>query len=171
MIVKSIGGSNAESASMIEMSMIAIGVTTILQALNKGPIGSGYLYPSGNGPAYLPAQLLAAQTGGLSLLCGMVIVGGVLESLFSRVVSRLRVLFPPEVAGLVVLMVGLELVPLGLKRFFFYHNQLAPIDVTVFTVALATYATMVGFSVWSKGWLRLYPILIGSDRFLQGMED
>jgi len=161
MIVKSIGGSNAESASMIKMSMIAIGVTTILQAFNKGPIGSGYLCPSGNGPAYLPAQLLAAQTGGLSLLCGMVIVGGVLESLFSRIVSRLRVLFPPEVAGLVVVMVGLELVPLGLKRFFFYHNQLAPLDVTVFTVALATYATMVGFSIWSKGWLRLYPILIG----------
>ena len=160
-IVKSIGGSHTDATDMIKMSMIAIGVTTILQAVNKGPVGSGYLCPSGNGPAYLPAQLLAAQTGGLSLVCGMVIVGGILEGLFSRIVSRLRALFPPEVVGLVVVMVGLELVPLGIKRFFSFQDPLASFDPAHFTVALATYAAMVGFSIWSKEWLRLYPILIG----------
>jgi NCS2 family nucleobase:cation symporter-2 len=160
-IVKSIGGSNAESENMIKMSMIAIGVTTILQALKKGPIGSGYLCPSGNGPAYLPAQILAAKTGGLSLVCGMVVVGGVMEGFFSRLVSKFRVLFPAEVAGLVVVMVGIELVPLGIKRFFFVNNYSTPFDITSFAIASLTYASMIGFNIWSKGWLRLYPILIG----------
>ena len=160
-IVKSIGGSHADSTNMIKMSMIGIGVTTILQSLKKGPVGSGFLCPSGNGPAYLPAQLLAAKTGGLSLVCGMVIAGGVLEALFSRVVSRLRVLFPPEVAGLVILMVGVELVLLGITRFFFGQNEHVSVEATNFSVAFITLAVMIGFNIWAKGWLRLYPILIG----------
>ena len=40
-------------------------------------------------------------------------MSGVFEGLLSRILPRLRPLFPPEVTGLVVTMVGLELVGLG----------------------------------------------------------
>lgn len=159
--IHALGGTADQAATMIKMSMIAMGITTILQALRQGPLGSGYLAPSGNGPAYLPATLLAAKTGGISLICGMTIIGGVLEALFSRIVGRLRALFPPEVAGLVVTMVGIELIPLGLERFFGLGLGEAGVNRNDFLVALITYVCMVGFSTWGKGKLRLYPILIG----------
>jgi xanthine permease XanP len=160
-VINAIGGSNEQAATMIKMSMIAMGITTILQALRKGPIGSGYLAPSGNGPAYLSATLLAAKSGGLSLVCGMTIIGGVFEALFSRLVGRLRALFPPEVAGLVVTMVGIEIIPLGIERFFGLGHAGASISRNDFLVALITYVGMVGLNTWGKGKLRLYPILIG----------
>ena len=160
-IIHAVGGNNAQAATMIQMSMIAMGATTILQALRKGPIGSGYLAPSGNGPAYLSASLLAGKTGGISLICGMTIIGGVFEVLFSRLVGRLRALFPPEVAGLVVTMVGIEIIPLGIERFFGLGDASAGISRNDFLVALITYVSMVGLNTWGKGRLRLYPILIG----------
>jgi len=155
------GGTDEQAATMIKMSMIAMGITTIVQAQRLGPLGSGYLAPSGNGPAYLSATLLSAKTGGLSLVCGMTIIGGIFEALFSRIVGRLRVLFPPEVAGLVVTMVGIELIPLGIERFFGLGLGATGASLNDFLVALITYVCMVGLNTWGKGKLRLYPILIG----------
>jgi xanthine permease XanP len=91
----------------------------------------------------------------------MTIIGGVFEALFSRIVGRLRVLFPPEVAGLVVTMVGIELIPLGIERFLGLGHGGAGISRNDFLVALITYVCMVGLNTWGKGKLRLYPILIG----------
>lgn len=160
-IIQAIGGSDVQAATMIQMSMIAMGITTIVQALRHGPIGSGYLAPSGNGPAYLSATLLAAKAGGLSLVCGMTIVGGFFEILVSRIVGRLRVLFPPEVAGLVVTMVGIEVIPLGVERFLGLNQAGTRINPNDLLVALITFASMVSISIWGKGKLRLYPILVG----------
>ncbi|RJR41387.1 MAG: xanthine permease [Deltaproteobacteria bacterium] len=160
-IIHAIGGTDAQAATMIQMSMIGMGVATILQGLRRGPVGSGYLAPSGNGPAYLSASILAAKTGGISLVCGMTIIGGVFEALISRVVERLRALFPPEVAGLVVTMVGVELIPLGIERCFGLEEAGAGINRNIFLVALITYVSMVSLNTWGKGKLRLYPILFG----------
>jgi xanthine permease XanP len=158
-IIQAVGGTDAQAATMIKMSMIGMGITTILQAIPR--LGSGYLAPSGNGPAYLSASLLAAKTGGISLVCGMTVIGGCFEALFSRVVGRLRTLFPPEVAGLVVTMVGIELIPLGIERFLGLGAGGATINRNTFLAALISYVTMVGLNTWGKGKLRLYPILIG----------
>lgn len=160
-IIQAIGGSDFQAATMVQMSMVAMGITTVVQALRQGPIGSGYLAPSGNGPAYLSATLLAAKAGGLSLVCGMTIIGGLFEILVSRIVGRLRVLFPPEVAGLVVTMVGIEVIPLGVERFLGLGQAGTRINPNDLLVALISFASMVGITIWGKGKLRLYPILVG----------
>ncbi|WAC06911.1 MAG: purine/pyrimidine permease [Thermodesulfobacteriota bacterium] len=160
-VVNSVNGTNEEAATIIKMSMIVMGLTTIIQALSKGPVGSGYLAPDGNGPAYLSSAMLAAKTGGISLIFGMTLVSACFKAVFSRLVNRLQFLFPPEVVGLVVTMVGIEIIPLGITRFFGLQQSGGAIDPGVFLVAMATYATMVGINIWGKGWLRLYPILIG----------
>ena len=43
--VTSATGSPHEASNIIRLSMIASGLATMLQALRKGPIGSGYLCP------------------------------------------------------------------------------------------------------------------------------
>src|ERR1700722_15964842 len=44
-VATSIGASSLETATMIRISMIASGLATILQARNRGPVGSGYFRP------------------------------------------------------------------------------------------------------------------------------
>ena len=160
-IVTSMGGTEIQAANIIRISMIASGVATILQALTKGPVGSGYLCPFSSGPSYILASITGGKLGGLPLVFGSTIVSGIFEGLLSRILPRLRPLFPPEVTGLVVTMVGTGLIALACPRFLGSSQAASGLDGRAVTVASLTLAVMVAPTVWSKGKLRLYPVLIG----------
>ena len=160
-IVTGIGGTSEQAKSVIQISMIVSGIATILQARTKGPVGSGYLCPMSCGPAYIAASISAGKVGGLPLVFGSVIVSGVFEALLSRVMQRLRALFPPEVSGLVVSMVGIELIVLAAPRFLGFTGAGSSRNLLAIAVALLTLAAMIGPTVWSEGMLRLYPVLLG----------
>ena len=158
-MINAIGGTAEQAGAIMRVSMVASGLATILQARVRGPIGSGYLCPFSCGPAYLGASILAGKTGGLPLVFGLTTLSGVFESVMSRLITRLRVLFPPEVTGLVVAMVGIGLIGLACPRFV--GAQSAVGQGRSLLVAFTTLAVMVGPTVWSKGKLRLFPILLG----------
>jgi len=160
-LVTAVAGTPAQSQSIIRMSMIASGVATILQARANGRVGSGYLCPLSCGPSYLAASMLACKTGGLSLMFGLTSVSGAFEALLSRVIQRLRALFPPEVTGLVVAMVGIELIALACPRFLGYAGSGSVLDARSTLVAFIALTAMVAPTIWSKGKLRLYPVLLG----------
>lgn len=160
-IEQEIGGTTEHAAQMVEMAMIAGGLATILQSLRSSSLGSGYLCPHLCGPSYLSASLLAAKTGGVSLLFSMTVVSGVLGAVFSLFISRLRVLFPTEVTGLVVLMVGIALVPLGVSNFCGIGRGDSLSEMREVVAALCTLALMVSVSVWGTGKWRLYCVLLG----------
>jgi xanthine permease XanP len=160
-IVTTIGGTQEEIANVLRMSMIASGIATVLQSLPNSPIGSGYFCPISGGPAYISASILAGKVGGLRSVFAMTVISGLFEGLLARVVPRLRPLFPPEVSGLVVTMVGIELVALGCPRFLGFQESSAGPQGTATTVGAATLAAMIGPTVWGKGQLKLYPVLVG----------
>ncbi len=147
--------------NVVSMSMIAGGLATMLQALKKGPVGSGYLCTEGTDPSFLSVSLLAGAAGGLPLVFGMTIVSGLIECFLAKIMHRLRVLLPPEVTGVVLTMVGLNIVPVMMLDFFSIDNQSSPINPVHVMVAVFTLAVMVGTNVWSKGKLRLYSVITG----------
>jgi xanthine permease XanP len=159
-IVTGIGGTQEEVTNVLRMSMIASGIATILQSLPNGPVGSGYFCPISSGPAYISVSILAGKVGGLRAVFAMTVLSGLFEGLLARVVTRLRPLFPPEVTGLVVTMVGVQLVALGCRRFLGFQDG-AGLQGAVTTVGIVTLAAMIGPTVWGKGRLKLYPVLIG----------
>ncbi len=160
-IVHEIGGSFLQAQSMVAYTMIAIGIGTVLQSFRKGPVGSGYLCPHLCSPSYLSVSLQAAWTGGLPLMHGMTFFAGVFEGLFSRIVHKLRFLFPTEVTGVVVLMVGVSLVPLGASKFIGIEIMGDPLVLKHIIVSSIILMTMIGVNIWSKGKSRLYCVLIG----------
>jgi NCS2 family nucleobase:cation symporter-2 len=159
-VVTSIGGTQEEVANVLRMSMIASGIATILQILPKGPVGSGYFCPISSGPAFVSASILAGKIGGLRAVFAMTVLSGLFEGLLSRLLPRLRPLFPPEVTGLVVTMVGIQLVALGCPRFLGFQGGAGPQGMAT-AVATVTLAAMIGPTIWGKGKLKLYPVLIG----------
>lgn len=160
-IVDAIGGSPNESRNLICMAMIATGFATMLQGFNRGFVGSGYLCPLVNGPAFLSASLLAGKTGGLSLIFGMTAVASIFEGVFSRVVPKLRAIFPAEVTGTIVTMVGIEIIPISVTRFLGIDRIHAGPYLPSILVGFITLFGMIGFNVWGKGKTRLYSVLIG----------
>jgi xanthine permease XanP len=160
-IMRSIGVGDKVATSVVSMAMIASGVASVLQAFNKGPIGSGYLCTEGIDPTFVSISVVAGSQGGLPLVFGMTMVSGVLESLLSRFMGRLRVLFPPEVTGVVLLMVGLNIVPTMVLKFFGAATASAPLETRSLVVGIAALAAMVATNIWSRGKLKLYSVLIG----------
>jgi len=94
LVSNAIGGTSADAQSLIRMSMIASGVATIVQA--RRGFGNGYLCPLTCSLTYLSPVVLAGIAGGYSLMFGMLFAAGVAGMIVSRVVHRLRMLFPPK---------------------------------------------------------------------------
>jgi NCS2 family nucleobase:cation symporter-2 len=57
-----------QTHSMLMMSYLALGFSTLLQALRGRLVGAGYLIPTVYTAAFLPANLAALQVGGLGLV-------------------------------------------------------------------------------------------------------
>lgn len=93
--------------SVLSWSLIILAIGTTIQALPKGLVGSGYLAPSTMTAVYVPPSLEAVRLGGLPLMAGMTIFGGIVEAVLSRSLHRLRTLLPPELAGVVILLVAI----------------------------------------------------------------
>lgn len=161
-LIAQASGSSADVASaMVSLAMVALAVGAILQVIPIGPFGSGYLCPPIPSVVYLVPSIIAAKQGGLALVFGMTIAAGLLEVLLSRILRRLRPMFPPEIAGLVVLLVGLSVGSVGLRVAFGAGDQRVTGDATALAIVLITLATMVALNVWGRRGLRLFSVLIG----------
>ncbi|MEA3333144.1 MAG: solute carrier family 23 protein [Pseudomonadota bacterium] len=160
-IVREIGGSMDDSVRFVSASMLAGGIAVIVQSLRKGPAGSGFLCPEVCGPSYLAASMLAAKTGGLSLVFGMTLVASLFEGILSKIMRHLRVLFPAEVTGMIVMMVGLTVIKVACKNFFGEGGAETTISLPAFFTGLLTLATMIGLNIWGKGKAKLFCALIG----------
>ena len=161
MVANTAAASFEDAGILVRLSLLAMGITSILQGMRRGGIGSGYLCPAVCGPAYIGATMAAAKAGGIALVSGMLLMIGVFEILLSRVINRVRALFPTHVIGLVVLMVGFEAVVVSVPRFLGANFPTTPERRLSILVAVVALSAMIVPTVWVKGRLRLYSILIG----------
>jgi xanthine permease XanP len=75
-VVREAGATPAMARNTLSLAMIAMGAGAILQAVWKGPIGSGFLAPPVLSAMYLQISLAAAKAGGLPLVAGMTMSRG-----------------------------------------------------------------------------------------------
>ncbi len=160
-LVTEIGGSFEEVSAVVALTMIACGLGTILQTVRWGPLGSGFLCPNLCGPNFFISSMQAAWVGGLPLMRGMTIAAGLVEAVFAGSLRWLRFLFPPEITGLVVLMVAVEVMPLAVSKCFGINFEGEPILGVNLLVAVLTLFLMVMINLRSHGRLKLYCVLIG----------
>lgn len=103
--------SQADTAYLVSIALLASAFGTWLQCRQRGPVGSGLLSVTGTSFAFLQPLTVAGQAGGLALMLGMSLVTAPLLVLFSPFLSRMRAVFTPLVSGVVVLLIGTSLIP------------------------------------------------------------
>jgi xanthine permease XanP len=148
------------STNVLCVASVAIAIGAVLQALHRGPIGSGFLAPPIYSAIYLSPSVLAAEVGGLPLVFGMTIFAALLELFLSFFVHRLRVIFQPILAGLTLFVVGLQLGIVGIGETLDVGHETLPQYPYHLFVTTLTLASCVALSVWGKGALRLFGSLI-----------
>jgi NCS2 family nucleobase:cation symporter-2 len=145
---------------VLGLSMMVMAVVTVLQGLPRGPVGSGYLCPASFTSAYIAPSMLAGKTGGIALVAGMTLFGGIVEMALSRLLRPLRPYFPPEIAGLVVVVVGITLGAIGTRNVLGIGTLAGATPVSL-AVTAASLGTMIALNVWAPGNLRVFCALTG----------
>ncbi len=150
----------AGAAGLVALTMLGAGIGVILQALNRGGIGIGLFSPLHTSSVAFPASLAAVQMGGLGLAFGMMSVAAVMQMALARFLPRLRALFPVEIAGLIVLILGIGLGLVGLRNFLAIDTPLAG-DHRILQVGFLTLATIILFNIWGQGRWRAFSVFTG----------
>ncbi|MGG5821201.1 solute carrier family 23 protein [Falsiroseomonas sp. HW251] len=153
LLARAVHATPADAAALISTAFVVAGVATMLQAVRRWGLGSGFLAPVSASSAHIIPVLLAAQAGGLALVAGMTVISGAATILLARLLRHVRSLIPPEIAGAVVLIIGLSISVTG-AQILLRTTDGEPPGAEEMAVALVTLAVGVALSIWGKGPLR-----------------
>lgn len=155
-----IGLSPGDTEKFLVAVILSIGGATFLHGFRQ-PVAGGALAVEIPTPAFLPTAVLAGGAGGLPLLAGMSLVSGIVGLFFAGTLNRLRSLFPAEVCGVAVVMLGLSLVRPGLLNIVASPTGLPMIQAGPLAVATLTLATITVIAIFATGRLKLLALGTG----------
>jgi NCS2 family nucleobase:cation symporter-2 len=113
----SLSNDPGDATRFLCLSILSAAIWQFFQVIARGPIGSGYPIPATFSAALIGAYALTGAVGGSFGAAGaMLILTGVACVILSFCMHRLRVILPNEVAGVVVILIGVALVELANHR-------------------------------------------------------
>jgi xanthine permease len=115
LVAAAVGLSREETAYLVSMALLASGLSTFIQVGGVGLVGSRLLAVQGTSFAFLLPLIQAGKAGGLPLMLGMSLAFAPVEIVLALGLNRLRKVFTPLVSGVVVLLLGLSLIPVGIR--------------------------------------------------------
>ena len=160
LIVAAASGTVEMAQTAVSMMMISMGIGTILQAWRNGPVGSGYFCAHETGTPYFPASIMAVQAGGFPLMCGMTLFAGVFQSLIGRIIHRLRILFPVEIIGLIVMLMAITFITYALPNFIGLDAQ-GSVSLPVSLLSVTALGVIIGMHIWGSQRIRECSIVVG----------
>lgn len=162
-MIMAIGGHVHQALVMTQATMFAIGVGTIVMSIKIKRFSPGYLTPLVLEPSIFSAAMLAVRAGGLPLVFGLGMVAGLFQLFFAGFLPFLKRLFPVEVTGVVILMIGITLITPGIEQSFGL-NMLShdPRHQYGFLVGFVSLATMVAITIWGGKRFSLYALITGT---------
>jgi xanthine permease XanP len=158
-ISRALNYSTSEAAYLVSMALLASGLSTFIQVRKIGPLGSGLLSVQGTSFSFLPPLIQAGQLGGMALMMGMSLWMSPVEMALSRFLKRLSHIFTPLVSGIVVLMIGLSLVPVGAKAVASGLGPNAP-GWAGLAVAGLVIAVVIALHALHKPWARISAVAV-----------
>ncbi|MBQ7649955.1 MAG: purine/pyrimidine permease [Victivallales bacterium] len=116
-ILRSIGGGAEECALCVSLAMLVSGISTLLQSLRLGFIGSGYLLVMGTSSMFIAPSIMAGKAGGVALIFGMVMLMSPVEFILAPLSRYLKRVATAPVVGCIVLLLAFSVLPVSMKQF------------------------------------------------------
>jgi len=157
-IGQAFGLSRLDAANFLCLSVMMLGITALLQALPRGPVGSGYALPAIPSPVFVAAYLLVAENGNPGVAAALTAAAGLAGLVLAAQLRGLHGIMPTEVAGVVVFLIGTSLLPRALVAVSQDDPATGPGLVRL--LAVATLALMILLAL-SRGRLSRFAVLIG----------
>ena len=140
-------------------ALLVCGLTTVLQAVRLGRIGAGYPMLMGTSGAFIAVSVTALAAGGPATLATLVAISALFQFLLSARLSWLRRIITPSVAGTVVMLIAVTVMPIIFDTLVDVpegsHPAAAPVS------AAATLLVIAVLTLRASGVLRLWVPVIG----------
>ena len=170
-----LGFDTAMKAYLVSMSLLVSGLATFIQVRKFGPIGSGLLSIQGTSFTFL-ATIIAigfsvknaggSQEAMMAAIVGTALVCSVVEMIFSRFIPFLQRIITPLVSGVVVLLIGMNLITVGIKdagggAWLYANKPEAYASWNNLMLAAVVLVSIVIFNRSRNRWLRMGSIFLG----------
>ncbi len=158
-VVRAAGGS-AGFLSWAAFAALAIsGVTTVLQAVRVGRVGSGHVLLMGTSAAFIAVSVTALENGGPGLLATLIVISALFQFALATRLSLLRRILTPTVCGTVIMLIPVTLMPIMFGMLTDVPDGTTPAAAPV--SALMTLIVTVGVTLRAAGVWRLWAPVIG----------
>ena len=107
----------AEKTFLIQCSLFAAGLATVIQVRRIWKVGSRLPIVMGTSNAFIPTVLGIAGRYGIGAVLATSFLGGIFETFLGCILPKIRKLFTNLVLGIVILTIGLTLLPVGINQF------------------------------------------------------
>ncbi|WP_445298236.1 uracil-xanthine permease family protein [Halococcus saccharolyticus] len=160
-IAGAVGVSSGQTTFLVQMALVVAGVATLVQAFPLGPIGARLPIMMGTSFAFVGTLVSIGGQFGLATIFGACLVGAFVEILIGFGYEKIDRFFPPLVSGIVVMLIGLTLVPVGMD----YAAGGAGADnygslLNLGLAALVFFVTL-GLNQFFEGFVRIASVFIG----------
>ena len=136
-------------------ALLVSGATTILQAIRVGRIGAGYVLIMGTSGAFIAVCVAALVKGGPSTMASLIVISSLFQFLLASRLSLLRRIFTPTVAGTVIMLIAVTVMPLVFNALDDVPESTslaaAPVVAfaTLFTIAALVLRAPPSWRLWS----------------------
>ena len=158
-VVRAAGGSEEYLSWAVFAAVLISGASTVLQAVRVGRIGAGYVLLMGTSGAFIAVCITALAEGGPGMLATLVAISSLGQFSLSMNLSFLRRFLTPTVAGTVIMLIPVTVMPIIFDMLSQTPADWAPEASPV--SALATILVIGAIALKARGALRLWAPVIG----------
>ena len=113
-VVRTAAGSELFLSWAACAALMVSGITTMVQARRVGRLGAGYILLMGTSGAFIAVAVAALAEGGPGMLATLVATSAIFQFLLASRLSLLRRVITPTVAGTVIMLIAVTVMPLVL---------------------------------------------------------
>ena len=111
-VVRIADGSESYISWAAFAALVVSGVTTVMQAVRVGRIGSGHILIMGTSGAFIAVCVAALVEAGPSTMASLVVISSLFHFLLAARLSLLRRIFTPVVCGTVIMLIAATVMPI-----------------------------------------------------------
>ena len=111
-VMRAVDTSDSYLAWAAFAALFISGLTTVVQAVRFGRIGSGHILIMGTSGAFFAVCIAAMVQGGPALMASLIVVSSLFQFLLAAKLSLLRRIFTPVVAGSVIMLIAATVMPI-----------------------------------------------------------
>ncbi|PMR70358.1 uracil-xanthine permease family protein [Halomonas heilongjiangensis] len=158
-----VGSTPQEKLLLIQVAVLASGICTLFHLYGVWKFGARLPAIFGVGFAYVPTLIAVGGQFGIEGILGAQLIGGIIMMVVGYFIQYIRHLFPPIVAGTVVLVIGLSLYDIAIRYMAGSGNVDAEGfgDLANWMVGIITLLAVLVASQFGRGVVRLSAIIIG----------